>query len=41
MTLHYDVFDKATGEVRCTGDSRHCFYQRRGQTGYPQALLAE
>lgn len=21
MTLHYDVFDKATGEVRCTGDS--------------------
>ena len=25
MTLHYDVFDKATGEVRCTGDSRHCF----------------
>ena len=25
MTLHYDVFDKATGEVRCTGDSRRCW----------------
>ena len=30
MTLHYDVFDKATGEVRCTGDSRHCFINSDG-----------
>ena len=31
MTLHYDVFDKATGEVRCTGDSRHCFINAEGK----------
>ena len=30
MTLHYNVFDKATGELRCTGDSRHCFINSDG-----------
>ena len=30
MTLHYDVYDKATGTLRCTGDSRHCFINAEG-----------
>ena len=35
MTLHYNVFDKATGELRCTGDSRHCFIN---SDGHPAVL---
>ena len=31
MTLHYDVYDKATGTLRCTGDSRHCFINAEGK----------
>ena len=31
LTLHYDVFDQATGALRCTGDSRHCFIRSDGR----------
>ena len=31
MTLHYDVYDKATGTLRCTGNSRHCFINAEGK----------
>ena len=31
MTLHYEVTDKATGALRCTGDSRHCFINAEGK----------
>ena len=31
MTLHYDIYDKATGTLRCTGDSRHCFINAEGK----------
>ena len=40
MTLHYNVYDKATGTLRCTGDSRHCFINAEGKPAYPQTLLA-
>lgn len=36
LTLAYTVRDKATGVVRCTGESRHCFLNRT--TGRPVAL---
>lgn len=25
MTLHYEIRDKKSGEVRCVGDTKHCF----------------
>ena len=31
MSLEYVVRDKETGEVRCTGKSRHCFIDREGK----------
>jgi acyl-CoA thioester hydrolase len=31
MTLEYVVRDKATGEIRCTGESKHCFLNRENQ----------
>ena len=40
MTLHYDVYDKATGHATLYRRQPPLLYQRRGQTGYPQALLA-
>ena len=30
MTLEYTVRDKETGEVRCTGETKHCFISREG-----------
>lgn len=30
LELSYEIRDKKTGEVRCTGDSRHCFLDRDG-----------
>ncbi len=31
MTLSYTIKDKETGEVRCTGESQHCFLNREGK----------
>ncbi|MDD3238802.1 MAG: acyl-CoA thioesterase [Lachnospira sp.] len=31
MTVSYIVKDKKTGEVRCTGESRHCFLNKEGR----------
>ena len=31
MTLEYTVMDKETEEVRCVGESRHCFLTRDGK----------
>lgn len=31
MTLHYEVCDAQTGEVRCVGDSQHCFIAPDGR----------
>lgn len=31
MTLSYTVSDKKTGEVRCLGESRHCFLNQQGK----------
>lgn len=31
LSLFYTVTDKATGEVRCTGTSRHCFLTRENK----------
>lgn len=31
LSLSYTVADKATGEVRCTGTSRHCFLTRENK----------
>ena len=31
MLLEYVICDKKTGEVRCTGESRHCFIDRKGK----------
>ena len=31
MTLEYTVLDKKTGQVRCVGESRHCFLTRDGK----------
>ena len=31
MTLDYTVMDKETEEVRCVGESRHCFLTRDGK----------
>lgn len=31
MTLEYTVMDKATGEVRCVGETSHCFLNREGR----------
>lgn len=30
MTVNYEITDKNTGEVRCTGESKHCFLTREG-----------
>lgn len=31
MTLEYTVIDKESGQVRCVGESRHCFLTRDGK----------
>ena len=31
MTLEYTIMDKETQEVRCVGESRHCFLTRDGK----------
>ncbi len=41
LALRYTVTDKKTGEVRCVGESRHCFLNREGKPlslkrSYPQ-----
>ena len=30
-TLRYEITDKATGELRCTGRSKHCFINNEGR----------
>lgn len=29
MTVKYQIFDTATGELRTTGETRHCFYDNK------------
>ena len=31
LELLYEVNDKKTGELRCTGNTRHCFLNQKGQ----------
>lgn len=31
LTVGYIITDKETGEVRCTGESKHCFLNREGR----------
>ena len=31
MTIEYSVTDKDTGELRCVGETRHCFLTRDGK----------
>lgn len=31
MTISYEVKDKITGEIRCTGETKHCFVDREGK----------
>ena len=31
LTLKYEITDKATGQLRCTGKSRHCFINPEGK----------
>lgn len=31
MTMEYTVIDKETGQIRCVGESRHCFLTRDGK----------
>ena len=31
MTLEYEVSDAASGEVRCTGETKHCFLDQEGK----------
>lgn len=31
MLLEYTVLDKASGQIRCVGESRHCFLTRDGK----------
>lgn len=31
LQLSYTITDKETGEVRCTGESRHCFLNTKGK----------
>ena len=31
MTIEYSVTDKETGELRCVGETRHCFLSRDGK----------
>ena len=31
FALVYTIRDKATGEIRCTGESRHCFLNEEGK----------
>lgn len=38
LVLSYQVEDKATGEIRCTGESRHCFLDEKG---HPMSLKKE
>lgn len=35
LVLSYQVEDKETGEIRCTGESRHCFLDEKG---HPMSL---
>lgn len=35
MNVNYEISDKATGEVRCIGESSHCFLNK---TGHPVSL---
>lgn len=30
MAIEYTVLDKATGQIRCVGESRHCFLTKEG-----------
>lgn len=30
MSISYEVKDKATGEIRCTGRTKHCFLDEKG-----------
>lgn len=42
MTVSYEIFDKATGELRTTGFSKHCFMSRGGtRPGSLKKLLPE
>lgn len=38
LVLSYQVEDKETGEIRCTGESRHCFLDEKG---HPMSLKKE
>lgn len=38
LTLSYQVSDKETGEIRCTGKSKHCFLDAEG---HPVSLKKE
>lgn len=38
LVLSYQVEDKETGEIRCTGESRHCFLD---EMGHPMSLKKE
>lgn len=38
LMLSYQVEDKETGEIRCTGESRHCFLDEKG---HPVSLKKE
>jgi len=31
MSFNYEIVDKVTGEVRCTGESEHCFISPEGR----------
>ena len=31
MTISYEVKDKTTGEIRCIGETKHCFIDREGK----------
>lgn len=37
----YNVFDKTTGQVRCTGKSSHCFLNREGRVISMQREMPE
>lgn len=40
MALRYEVRDAQTGELRCEGESRHCFMGARGASRLAEAKLA-
>jgi len=49
FNFSYEIYDKNTGELRCTGETRHCFLDKdnnplRMKTKYPeiyQTMMAE